>query len=196
MVAGAVRVRRLLLQVGVFLLAVLATTGVWLVLTYAPGREQALGLTPDPAVSPTRLLHRAAGLGLVPVATGLLLASVGGGRGSRMAGAAALLSLVVALVVALVWTGYLLPWDQLVLSASRTAGPFRGMVTAAFDANVDVVRIGGREVTQGAFRARLLVHVAVLPLAVAISGAVTGRALRGRSTAKGDQPPPTGRSGR
>lgn len=191
MVAGALPVRRLLLQATVFLMAVLVTTGTWLVLTYAPGREQALGLTPHPPVTPTRLLHRTAGLALVPVAIGLLVASLGDRRARRV-GAAVFL----ALVLGLVWTGYWLPWDQLSLSASRTAGRFRGMVTAAFDANVAVVRIDGREVTQDAFRARLLAHVAVLPTAVALSAVATARALRGRRTATGDHPPPTGRSGR
>jgi len=190
-VAAGTIARRLLAQAAVFLLVVLVTTGVWLVLTYAPGREQALGLSAHPAVSPTRWLHRAAGLALVPVAAGLVMTSAGG-RPAAPAGAAVAL----ALVLALVWTGSLLPWDQLVLSANRFAGRFRGMVTAAFDANVDVIRIGGREVDQGAFRTRLLVHVAVLPLALAVTGAVTARALRGRRTARGGPPPPTGRSGR
>lgn len=192
MAAGAVRVRRLLLQATAFLIVVLITTGAWLVLTYAPGREQALGLTPDPAVSPTRLLHRMAGLALVPVAAGLMIASLGDRRARRIAGAAVFLSLVLALV----WTGYLLPWDQLVLSTSRTAGRFRGMVTAAFDANVAVVRIDGRELAQGGFRTRLLTHVVLLPAAVALTAAATARALRGRRTATGHRPPPTGRSGR
>ncbi len=192
MASGTPPVRRLLLQATVFLGMVLTTTGVWLVLAYAPGREQALGLSADPAVSPTRLLHRMAGLALVPVAAGLVVTS----PGRRSAAPAAAAAVFLALVLALVWTGYLLPWDQLSLSASRTAGRFRGMVTAAFDANVDAVRIGGREVARSAFRARLLVHVAVLPLAVAVTGAATARALRGHRTARGGPPPPTGRSAR
>ncbi len=192
MVAGTAPVRRLLLQATVFLVVVLATTGAWLVLTYAPGREQALGLTPNPQITPTRLLHRTAGLALVPVSAGLLVTSLGDRRARRGAGAAVFL----ALVVALVWTGYRLPWDQLALSADRTAGRFRGMLTAAFDANVDVVRIDGREVPQDAFRTRLLTHVAVLPAAVALTAVATGRALRGRRTATGGRAPPTGRSGR
>lgn len=190
MASGTVPVRRLLMQATVFLVVVLATTGVWLVLTYAPGREQALGLTPHPAVTPTRLLHRMAGLALVPVAAGLVATSTARRRAAPTAG-----TVFLVLVLALVWTGYLLPWDQLALSASRTAEPFRGMVTAAFDANVDVVRIDGRDVARSAFRARLLVHVAVLPLAVVLTGAATARALRRRRTATGGPPPPTGRSG-
>lgn len=192
MVAGAAPVRRLLLQATVFLMVVLATTGTWMVLTYAPGREQTLGLTAHPQVTPTRILHRTAGLALVPVAAGLLMTSLGDRRARRGAGAAVFL----ALVVALVWTGYRLPWDQLALSAGRTAGRFRGMVTAAFDANVDGVRIDGREVPQDAFRTRLLTHVVLLPAAVAVTAVATGLALRGRRTATGGRPPPTGRSGR
>ena len=180
-------------QATVFLVVVLATTGVWLVLTYAPGREQALGLSAHPAVIPARWLHRLAGLALLPVTAGLLATTAGARRSSRTVGSAVLL----ALVIALVWTGYQLPWDQLVLSATRTASRFRGMVTAAFDANVEMVRIGGRVVAQDAFRARLVVHVAGLPAAaVAVSAVATARARRARRTATAGPPPPTARSGR
>ena len=163
---------RCLLGATVFLGVVLVTTGVSLVLTYAPGREQALGLTRHPAVSPTRLLHRVAGVTLLAVVAGLVATSLG--RRRVAAGA----SMVLVLVGALVGTGYQLPWDQLALSATQIAGDYRGMITAAFDANVDVVRIGGREVDQSDFRVVLLTHVAVLPLAVAATGLFTARAVR------------------
>ncbi len=194
MVAGTAA-RRVLAQATVFLFVVLATTGVWLVLTYAPGREQALGLTAHPAVTPARWLHRVAGLALVPVSAGFVATTIAGRPSSRTVVAAALL----AVAIGMVWTGYRLPWDQLALSATRTAGRFRGMVTAAFDANVEVVRIGGREVDQADFRTRLLLHLAVLPASaavVAVIGAVTVRRHRARRTATGGPPPPKGRSGR
>jgi quinol-cytochrome oxidoreductase complex cytochrome b subunit len=187
-VAAGTTARRVLAQAAVFLLVVLATTGVWLTFTYAPGREQALGLSAHPAVSPTRWLHRLAGLALVPVCAGVAVTSL-----RRRWGAGAVL---LAIVLALVWSGFLLPWDQLVLSASRTADRFRGMITAAFDANVEVVRIGGREVGQGAFRARLVTHAAVLPVALAVTSGVTARVLRRRRSATGGRPPPRGRSDR
>jgi len=186
--AGA---RRALSQTALILLVVLATTGVGLVFTYAPGREQALALTPHPAIAPARLLHRTAGLALVPVAAALVAAGL---RGRPRVVAAGLVLIV--LVGALVWTGYRLPWDQLALSATRTAGRFRGMVTAAFDANVSHVRIDGTDVGQAAFRGRLLLHVTVLPALLAVSGVGTARALRGRRTATGAPRPPTDRSGR
>jgi len=114
-------------------------------------------------------------------------------RSSRRAVGAATL---VVLVGALVWTGYRLPWDQLAVVATGAAGRFRGMLTAAFDPAVAFVRIGGDDFAQSAFRARLLVHVAGLPALAILTGAVTARALRGRSTATGAPPPPTGRSDR
>ena len=189
--AGA---RRALAGTALFLLVVLVTTGVGLVFTYAPGREQALALTPHPAVAPARLLHRAAALALLPVAAALVTAAIAerGRHRSVLAGGL----LLVVLVGALVWTGYRLPWDQLAVSATRTAGRFRGMVTAAFDADVRHVRIDGAEVGQGAFRGRLLVHVAVLPALLTLTGVATARSLRGRRSATGAPPPPTGRSGR
>ena len=186
-----------------FLVVVLATTGVWLLLTYAPGREQTLGLSSRPAVTPTRLLHRLAGWALVPVAAGLLVSALAGLRHrsgsparSRSTGRAAGAAVLVALVGALVWSGYLLPWDQLALAATGAGGRFRGMLTAAFDPRVVFVRIGGDDVTQAGFRARLLLHVAGLPALAVLTGAVTARARRGRRTATGAPPPPTGGSGR
>lgn len=177
----------------------LATTGLWLLFTYAPGREQTLGLTSRPAVTPPRQLHRLAGWALVGVAGGLSVTALVDLRGrARSLGRAvpAAAVLLVAVVGAMVWTGYRLPWDQLAVSAARTGGRFRGMLTAAFDPRVAFVRIGGDDVAQSAFRLRLLLHVAALPAVLAVTGAVTARALRGRRTATGAPPPPTGRSGR
>ena len=186
-----------------FLLVVLVTTGVWLVLTYAPGREQTLGLTDRPAVTPTRLLHRLAGWALLPVAGGLLVTAVAGLRGrnpratrGRSTARAVSAGLLVVLVGALVWTGYRLPWDQLAVEAAGRAGRFRGMLTAAFDPRVVFVRIGGDDIAQAGFRVRLLLHTAGLPALLALTGAVTARALRERRTATGAPPPPTGRSDR
>lgn len=165
-----------------FLVVVLVTTGASLVLTYAPGREQALGLTQDPPVSPTRLLHRVAGLALVLVAVGLVIASLARQRWRAVS------ALVLVLVAALVWTGYRLPWDQLALSATRLAGEYRGMISAAYDANVDIVRIGGRQVPQGDFRAVLLTHVVVLPVAVATAGLLAARLARRGGRRVGSSP--------
>ena len=131
--------------------------------------------------------------GLTPLAG---LEKMRAARGARSARVVAAGLVLIVLVGALVWTGYRLPWDQLALSATRTAGRFRGMVTAAFDANVSHVRIDGTDVGQAAFRGRLLLHVTVLPALLAVSGVGTARALRGRRTATGAPRPPTGRSGR
>jgi quinol-cytochrome oxidoreductase complex cytochrome b subunit len=84
----------------------------------------------------------------------------------------------VVLGLALSFTGFLLPWDQLALRAVTVGTNFRGMFSAAFDSQVKFVIVGGREISQATIRTWFIVHAAVLPVALAVSLA----ALRRRSS--------------
>ena len=86
---------------------------------------------------------------------------------------------LVLLGLALSFTGYLLPWDQLALWAVKVGSRgLAGTWRAAFSGEVRFILIGGTEVTQGTYRLWLLVHTVVLAVAFAAVLAVLVRLRR------------------
>jgi quinol-cytochrome oxidoreductase complex cytochrome b subunit len=147
---------------------VLLVTGVWLSFFYRPvpvdGNDEQL----------LRAVHRISSSLLVPLALALAITHVVVRRRSWPPVATGL----IVIVVALVFTGYRLPWDQLALWAVTVGTDLRGMFPAAFDDQVKFVLIGSREVSQGTLRTVFIVHAAVLPVPLAACLA----ALRRRSS--------------
>ena len=86
---------------------------------------------------------------------------------------------LVLLGLALSFTGYLLPWDQLALWAVKVGSRSEGVAwDAAFSGDVRFILIGGTEVTQGTYRLWLVVHAGVLAAAFAAVLAVLARLRR------------------
>lgn len=116
-----------------------------------------------------RLLHRLAAWLAVPaaVATGVVMAIGRSPTASRwprpLLGAGIPITTLGAL-----FTGFLLPWDQLALSTVKVGSTVRGY-TVLFDPAVLFVLIGGVEISPGTLIRWLVVHVLVLgPALVAL----------------------------
>ena len=169
-------VRSILLAVLGAEVAVLVVTGIALYFLYRPTAGQAWGDLVAESYDDwdvrialaLRALHRlASGLAvLTAVALGILIAlrpaadrrRVGPALGGGMAVTALLAS----------FTGFLLPWDQLALSAVTVGSNLRGY-TALFDPVVRFVLIGGVEVSPGTILLWLFIHALVLgPLLIGL----------------------------
>jgi quinol-cytochrome oxidoreductase complex cytochrome b subunit len=149
--------RRWLWRASVALGLVLVATGLWLSFFYRPivGNGQPTG-----AVEGIHTIHWVAAL-LFFVVLVVLAVTLVAAWNRAWAPAVA----VVVLALGLLWTGTLLPWDQLALAAVTVGTNVHGLVTAAFDDQVKFVLIGGREVSQATIRNAFLVHAVVLPVA-------------------------------
>ncbi len=180
------RAYRILLAAVMVLAAVLAVTGVWLTFNYRPNATQAwsdLGDTSS-GISGVRLAHQLASALLVPVLVAFLVVGVVASR--RWRPAAALL--VTAL--ALGYTGFLLPWDQLALWAVTVGTDYQGMLSAAFSDDVRFVLLGGSEVSQATLRLWLVVHTVALTAVFAGLLALATRSTRSRPEAATYPGPP------
>jgi quinol-cytochrome oxidoreductase complex cytochrome b subunit len=151
--------RRWLWWATVALGLVLVGTGGWLSLFYRPPGQKAFNST---TTGPQFLhvVHWVAALLFLAVLVGLAVSTV---VAWTRTGPVAVGVVVVA--VALLWTGTLLPWDQLALWAVTVGTNIRGFFTAAFDDQVKFVLIGGVEISRATLRAWFVVHAFVLPVA-------------------------------
>ena len=176
------RATAVLLVVVAALLVVLVVTGAYLTTTYKPSVSQALdipGLPDD--VPPARIVHRLASIAFVVAALGLGVAALGAAVASRprrrgLAPAGAVVPLV---ALAAGFSGYLLPWDQLALAVVTVDFGVDGVWFAAFDDRVRYVLIGSTEIDQSTYAFWTVVHVVVLPLLLAVAGAVVARLVTG-----------------
>jgi quinol-cytochrome oxidoreductase complex cytochrome b subunit len=146
---------------------VLLVTGVWLSFVYRP---TPLGTDEQQLL---RVVHRVTaslfpGLALVLA----VLHGVERRRSLPWGGGVFLLAL------ALSFTGYLLPWDQLALYAVTVGTNMRGMFDATFNDQVKFVIVGGAEIDKSTLRNWFVVHAAVLPVLLTVCLA----ALRRRSS--------------
>jgi quinol-cytochrome oxidoreductase complex cytochrome b subunit len=154
-VTVTLRVQRVLLAILAVLLGVLLATGVVLTFTYRPELAAPWNDLPqaDGRRMPiARVAHRWASFLVIPAAVGFFTATLarrysGGDRRQPIV----LTGLLVPLLAAFQFTGYLLPWDQLALMAVRVGSRYRGALTAAFSGDVRFILIGGVEITQGTY---------------------------------------------
>ncbi len=174
------RAHRILLGAVVVVAVVLAVTGVWLTFNYRPNAAQAwrdLDM-PSAGIGWARLTHQVATALLVPLVVAFLVVGVVASRRWRPATA------LLVTTLALTWTGFLLPWDQLALWAVTVGTDYQGMIAAAFNDDVRFVLIGGVEISQATLRLWFLVHTVALTVAFAGLLALAARSVRSR--------PPTG----
>lgn len=106
-------------------------------------------------------------------------------------GAGAATALLVT-TLALIYTGFLLPWDQLALWSVTVGTDYQGMLSAAFSAEVRFVFIGGVEISQATLRLWLLVHTVVLTVVFAGLLALAARDARLRPRPAGYPSSPSG----
>lgn len=134
----------------IVLFVLLALTGVCLSFLYEP-RMRGWAQT-------MHSMHIAYAIVLVFVLVALLAVTVAERTGWHLAATLFLAS------VALVYTGLLLPWEQLALWAVTIGTNIKGLFTL-FGDEVRYVLINGVEVSTGTLRAWFVVHALVLPIA-------------------------------
>jgi len=133
------------------LLIVLAVSGLALVWLYRPDPEGA-GLV--------RLVHRSASALMLPASWALVFTMVrarwGAGRVSPVTRWAVPVLLVLA-VPAAAFTGFLLPWEDVVVATAVVPPDLSGM-GVAFDASVTTVSFGGAPIARAVFQRYVLAH--------------------------------------
>jgi quinol-cytochrome oxidoreductase complex cytochrome b subunit len=160
-------------------LLILLSTGVWLAAYYRP-------VPPGTRNQPSLYsLHSLSGRMVIIFALfALVLIAID--RLRRLAVASAVGLFVVLL--ALAFTGYLLPWDQLALFAVRTGTDIRGFVDPMFRESVRFAIVDGVEVSRATWGRWFMIHTIVLPLPAAAAFAFTARQTWRREQAKSEQP--------
>lgn len=179
------RAQRILLGAVVVVAAVLAVTGVWLTFNYRPDAAQAwrdLDL-PSTGIGWARLTHQAATAVLLILLVAFLVVGIVASRPWRSATA------LLVTTLALTWTGFLLPWDQLALWAVTTGTNYDGMLGAAFGDDVRFVLLGGVEISQATLRLWLLVHTVALTAVFAGLLILAVRSTRSRGYPLPSSPP-------
>jgi quinol-cytochrome oxidoreductase complex cytochrome b subunit len=172
---GLSRARDILLTALSAEVAVLVVTGIALFFVYRPSVGQSWpGLFDRHAnasgmiwsVAGVRLLHQlASGLAvLTAIATGAVVAVRGRKNVRRWPGATIGAGLALTTLAAL-FTGFLLPWDQLALWAVTIDSDFNGY-RPLFGSQVRFVLIGGTEVRPATVTHWLLIHMLMLGPAV------------------------------
>jgi quinol-cytochrome oxidoreductase complex cytochrome b subunit len=142
---------KLLRSILVALVVVLATTGVALLWLYHPGTPWAW----------VRTVHSAASWAALLVGIAYLVAVVADRRQMwRWPHVVGLL----ALLIALRYTGFLLPWEQLALAAVTVGTNIKGAL-AVLTEDVKFVLIDGKEISTGTYTFWLALHAVLLPLA-------------------------------
>jgi ubiquinol-cytochrome c reductase cytochrome b subunit len=178
--------RLLLVALGVLFLALLVT-GIWLSFQYQPSGSFG-GARPQSA---WRVAHRVTSTIFVVTALawfGLSIAvSIEGllkrGTPTWIVGAVGVLAALAA-----VFTGHLLPWEELALAPVRQ-GEFRGYGFVFGSSNVRFVLVGSLEVAKATLRRWFLVHSVAIPIGLLALGVVGWRVTR-RSRLRPESAPP------
>ncbi len=173
---GLVHARSILLGILCVAAGVLVVTGIALFFLYRPTTQQAWpGVFTEShdwdvrLSSGLRLIHRFAAWLAVPtaIATGVVVAVGRSPTASRWTGPALGIAFPITAFAAS-FTGFLLPWDQLALSAVTVGSNVQGY-RILFDPVVRFVLIGGVEVSPQTVIRWLLLHVLLLgPALVAL----------------------------
>ena len=149
------------------LLVVLVATGVTLSFRYRPDVSGAYANVADleqRSILSARSAHRLAAAGFLPAVGCLAIASIGLFLTRRERGPTVLPLLAGGLTLAAVFTGYLLPWDQLSLWAVSVGTNMRGYGPIIRGHSVKYVLIGSTEVGTATFSRWFWVHTVLVPL--------------------------------
>jgi quinol-cytochrome oxidoreductase complex cytochrome b subunit len=167
--------------------ALLALTGLWLVLFYRPSSPGAWATIATArrvatASDGVRLVHRLVAFAAGPTSLAAATLVIVDGRMRRPGWRRGRLALIVGpalpvLVAAAGFTGYLLPWDQLALWAVTVGTNMHGF-RPAFGSNVRFVLIGGFEISKATLRRWFMVHVVVISLLLASALVIAWRPRR------------------
>jgi quinol-cytochrome oxidoreductase complex cytochrome b subunit len=154
------------------LLVALVATGVTLSFRYRPDVSYAnvAGLE-HRSILTARSAHRLAAALFVPAVGCLAIASIGLFLARRERGPIAFPLLAGVSALAAVFTGYLLPWDQLSLWAVTVGTDMRGYAPILRGHRVKYVLIGSTEVGTATFSRWFWVHTVLVPLVIV--GALT-----------------------
>jgi quinol-cytochrome oxidoreductase complex cytochrome b subunit len=174
--------------------ALLAVTGVFLIFFYRPSANNAWGdirgvvHTEVTFGTVIRTVHRTTSrlmvltvLAIAVVAVMLAVARSLRSRRHRVTLAAAIGIALVGVFES--FTGFLLPWDQLALSAVTVGSNMMGF-RAAWSSHVRFVLIGGATISPQTLRLWFLVHVLLVPAVLIGLGVLAAWRLLGR----GDEP--------
>jgi len=173
------RAQRVAVLVLAFLFVVLLASGLWLTFRYQPsGTFKAAH--PESWV---RVTHRMASIILVIAALltfGISIAvsyerRLRAGVPAWVVGLVLLLGAVTASI-----SGYLLPWDQLALTAVKANVSIRGFGFLFGDSDVRFALIGSVEVALSTLRQWFLFHAALFPVALLVLGGVLWSVTRRR----------------
>lgn len=163
------RARSILFRILTVEVGVLVLTGMALFFLYRPSLDEAWGdvfvggYPWDVRVAHgLRAVHELTSMLAIPtaLATGVVLALGGRGSRGRWRGTAVGAGMAVT-TLAVSFTGYLLPWDQLALRAVTVGTNLRGY-SPLFDPDVRFVLVGGVELSPGTVLWWLFVHAVVL----------------------------------
>jgi len=157
-------------------LVVLAATGAWLWFEYRPEAVAAFSrLAGRQDHQWVREAHRWTSLAAAALAVCTFVVVLAARIHARTKGIVASLSVVVTVGAAL-FTGTLLPWDQLALGAVTVGNDLSG-AQAVFGANVKFVIVDGRQISRSTYRFWAITHVV---LGLLVGGAVVLAWLRTR----------------
>jgi len=172
---NATRVCLVMLAVTLF---ILAASGVWLWFEYRPRAASSWPGVHVPRTSESwvRSAHRVASAVGVMLALTTVVLFAGRRLRTRRRGVVAGVGVLVTALAAS-FTGYLLPWDQLALSAVTVGTEMRG-IQVMFDAPVKYVLIGSSEISLDTYRFWAISHVV---LGVLVACAVVLAWMRTRS---------------
>lgn len=175
------------------LVAVLALSGAMLTFRYRPDPLAGLGGNEAPSsLFTARNVHRLASwlllVDLFVLAALVLMHSVA----ARRPWATLLPISVFAVTVFAMWTGQLLPWDQLALAEVTVGRDLRGYGKILFGDDVRSVLIDNIEISPGALSSWFWSHSVVIPLALVVGLAAMARLSGGdryRVSRRGTAPP-------
>jgi quinol-cytochrome oxidoreductase complex cytochrome b subunit len=171
------RAQRIFLLVLAALLLVLVATGTWLTVRYQPsGSFEAAH--PESWVRVAHRVTSIAFLGAAVLTFGVSIA-VSYERRLRRGVPAWVPGFVLLLGAATAGiSGYLLPWDQLALTAVKVDVSYRGFGWLFGESDVKFVLIGAVEVSKSSMRTSFVFHTILMPVALVVLGVVLFRVTR------------------
>jgi quinol-cytochrome oxidoreductase complex cytochrome b subunit len=160
---------RIALWIVAALFVILVATGIALSFRYRPDVTRpyasVTGLEPRSPIT-SRGVHRVAAAAFVPAVGVLAIASIGLFLTSRHRASIALSLLAGLTTLAAVFTGYLLPWDQLALWAVTVGTDMKGYAPILRHDKVRYVILGSREINTATFSRWFWTHTVVLPVVI------------------------------
>ncbi|MGH9187170.1 MAG: hypothetical protein ACRD0U_15355 [Acidimicrobiales bacterium] len=155
-----------------------AGSGLALARWYRPATTRHLRGASGPDPELFRSAHQGLSTALVVVLLLGVLFVAGRTHTARSGRPCVALLAIAALGVTAAASGFVLGWDYLALRVVTIGADYRGVLRAAFSDRIRYVVVNGDVLSQGAYRLRVLWHVAVIPAALVGASAVLWRSRR------------------